>query len=453
MLVSPDVGIPDYTDLGLHQRDAFPYAPDGPLSPVSFLPPGRRPTLVPRTRGRDCYDPLDPNGNITVTFDIFKYTHDGYVARVTIQNYYQYRHVEKPGWKLGWAWAKDEVIWAISGAIATKQGHCKPSTDVKPHCCSPHPLIVATTIEGGLLAAWAINPHTSYSSFDITIGNLDQNRTAYRPPLNLTLTAPTRGYTCGTLRDALPSISFVTGGLREEQVFRTWRSECTYSSYISSKVPICCVSLSTFYNPDITSCPSCSCGCRVADRSSYSCISEGAISSNVEDAEIVRCTDHMCPLRVHWHIKTNYVTHWRVKLTVSNYHYGRNYSDWNIVVQHPGFRAPFTAPEFNNTMLSTVPEDAALFWGKVLYNTELLQGNEYEVGSVTTDILMQKIADAFTLRNGWGFPRRIYFNGENCRMPLPDMFPMLPNGDSGSRGGLFLLKTLLYLTCTCIMWC
>ncbi|KAG6390679.1 hypothetical protein SASPL_148418 [Salvia splendens] len=224
----------------------------------------------------------------------------GVEARVTIQNYYQYRHVEKPGWKLGWAWAKDEVIWAISGAIATKQGHCKPSTDVKPHCCSPHPLIVATTIEGGLLAAWAINPHTSYSSFDITIGNLDQNRTAYRPPLNLTLTAPTRGYTCGTLRDALPSISFVTGGLREEQVFK----------------------------------------------------------------------------------------------------------------------------------------DAALFWGKVLYNTELLQGNEYEVGSVTTDILMQKIADAFTLRNGWGFPRRIYFNGENCRMPLPDMFPMLPNGDSGSRGGL-----------------
>lgn len=31
----------------------------------------------------DSYDPLDPNGNITVTFDTHKWTDDGYVVSVT----------------------------------------------------------------------------------------------------------------------------------------------------------------------------------------------------------------------------------------------------------------------------------------------------------------------------------------------------------------------------------
>lgn len=55
------------------------------------------------------------------------------------------------------------------------------------------------------------------------------------------------------------------------------------------------------------------------------------------------------------------------------------------------------------------------------------------MGSVTTEILLEKDPDSFTLHNGWAFPRRIYFNGENCEMPLPDTFPMLPNGSSGLR--------------------
>lgn len=134
----------------------------------------------------------------------------------------------------------------------------------------------------------------------------------------------------------------------------TWKSTCTYSSFISSRTPGCCVSLSTFYNPTITECPSCSCGCRVAGRLAKTCIRQGAIPWSSHDADLVRCTDHMCPLRVHWHIKSNYVSHWRVKLTVSNYHYATNYTDWNVLVQHPGFGQPSSAFSFNTRMLSTI---------------------------------------------------------------------------------------------------
>lgn len=72
-------------------------------------------------------------------------------------------------------------------------------------------------------------------------------------------------------------------------------------------------------------------------------------------------------------------------------------------------------------------EEVALLWGKEFYSNELLQADEYSFGSVSTEILLQKDSGSFTLSNGWAFPRRIYFNGENCMMPLPDNFPMLPN--------------------------
>ncbi|CAL5394029.1 unnamed protein product [Camellia sinensis] len=40
-------------------------------------------TLFDSPRGgytnSDCYDPLDPNGNVTATFDILQWTVDGYV--------------------------------------------------------------------------------------------------------------------------------------------------------------------------------------------------------------------------------------------------------------------------------------------------------------------------------------------------------------------------------------
>jgi hypothetical protein len=83
--------------------------------------------------------------------------------------------------------------------------------------------------------------------------------------------------------------------------------------------------------------------------------------------------------------------------------------------------------------MGTLADEVALLWGIENYNTELLNADGDQLGSVTTEILLDKDADTFTLSNGWAFPRRIYFNGENCEMALPDTFPMLPNGSSSLR--------------------
>lgn len=42
----------------------------------------------------------------------------------------------------------------------------------------------------------------------------------------------------------------------------TWNATCTYSKFLASKNPSCCVSFSSFYSSKITPCPACACGCQ-----------------------------------------------------------------------------------------------------------------------------------------------------------------------------------------------
>ncbi|WVZ06285.1 hypothetical protein V8G54_019631 [Vigna mungo] len=56
-----------------------------------------------------------------------------------------------------------------------------------------------------------------------------------------------------------------------------------------------------------------------------------------EFSPTVQCTNHMCPIRVHWHVKLNSEKYWHVKITITNLNYRMNYSDWNLAIQHPNF--------------------------------------------------------------------------------------------------------------------
>lgn len=162
----------------------------------------------------------------------------------------------------------------------------------------------------------------------------------------------------------------------------TWNVTCTYSQFLAQKTPTCCVSLSSFYNDTIVGCPTCACGCKNSTNGG-SCVKyvlnsvylitfsllnlytwfcrycltlffwpfplmvpyspdtphlASVVSSGKNDmSPLVQCTSHMCPIRVHWHVKLNYKEYWRVKVTITNFNYRMNYTQWNIVVQHPNF--------------------------------------------------------------------------------------------------------------------
>ena len=74
--------------------------------------------------------------------------------------------------------------------------------------------------------------------------------------------------------------------------------------------------------------------------------------NTAEVEALVRCSQHMCPIRVHWHVKQSYTQYWRVKITITNLNFAKNYSDWNLVVMHPNLRNITQVFSFNYSPLN-----------------------------------------------------------------------------------------------------
>ncbi|KAK4362313.1 hypothetical protein RND71_017554 [Anisodus tanguticus] len=410
----------------------------------------------------DAFDPLDPFGNITIKWDIMSWTPDGYVAVVTMNNFQMYRHIMSPGWTLGWNWPKKEVIWSIVGAQTTEQGDCSKFKGNVPHCCKKDPVLVdllpgvpynqqfSNCCKGGVLASWGEEPSESVSSFQISVGLAGTSNKTVKLPKNFSLLGPGPGYTCGPAK-IVPSTVFLTADHRRKtQALMTWNVTCTYSQFLSSKYPSCCVSFSTFYNDTITPCPSCACGCH----HTHNCIMsdseklkrKGINTPKKDNEPLLQCTHHMCPIRVHWHVKINYKDYWRVKIAITNFNYRLNHTQWTLVAQHPNLNNVTQVFSFNYKPL--VPyqsiNDTGMFYGMKYYNDLLMEAGPS--GNVQSEVLMQKDKNTFTLKSGWGFPRRVYFNGDECKLPPPDSYPILPN--SGEKRPFSFSSTAI---CTILM--
>ncbi|KAI4329671.1 hypothetical protein MLD38_028032 [Melastoma candidum] len=392
------------------------------------------------------YDPLDPDGNITIKWDILNWTSDGYEGTVSVINHQKYRQVGHPGWTLSWTWSGKEVIRSIWGAQATDQGDCSGFRMATiPHCCRRDPAVVdllptmkidqgvPNCCRGGLIASRLQDPEDAVSMFRVRVGMAGRSGRTVRLPRNFTLLAPGPGYTCGTAQKVRPTRFLTPDGRRATQALVTWNVICTYSQFLARKAPACCVSLSAFFSRSIVGCPACSCGCRGDAMDRGSCV-EGDLESATprptsgdSKPPLLRCTDHMCPIRVHWHVKHNYQKYWRAKITITNFDYLSNYSQWSLVVQHPNFENLEQIFSFNSRPISPYASfnDSALLWGVKNYNDLLIQAGL--LGNVQSELLFHKNTSSFTLEKGWAFPRRVYFNGDDCIMPPPNAYPMLPN--------------------------
>ncbi|KAG9443289.1 hypothetical protein H6P81_014629 [Aristolochia fimbriata] len=401
----------------------------------------------------DAYDTMDPHGNITIKWDVMEWHDDRYTAVVTIYNYQLYRHIDSPGWRYEWAWPGKEVIWNMWGAEATEQGNCSEYRAPNiPHSCEKRPVIVdllpgvpynqqvKNCCKGGVLSTLTQDPTSSAATFQLDVGTsaaaANSTDTSVLPQ-NHTLGVP--GYTCGPAF-FVPPTRFTSDGRRFTRAVKTWNVTCMYSQYLASPAPKCCVSLSSFYNTSIVQCPICSCGCRKSPSTGH-CVKDEHFPSLIQmpneraalTKPAVLCTNHMCPIRVHWHVKLSYTTHWRVKVTITNFNYLQNYSEWNLVIQHPNLQSVNQVFSFNYSPLNQYGpnNDTGMFWGIKYYNDMLLQAGK--LGNVQTEILLKKDPGLFTFNEGWAFPRRISFNGDECVMPPPDDFPRLPNGSPPQR--------------------
>lgn len=76
------------------------------------------------------------------------------------------------------------------------------------------------------------------------------------------------------------------------------------------------------------------------------------VNSQTNVPDTLYCTKDMCPVKIHWHVKTNYQEYWRVKVTITNRDFSRNFSQWTLTLQHPNFDNFTEAFSFNYKALN-----------------------------------------------------------------------------------------------------
>ncbi|KAM6569451.1 hypothetical protein CsatB_017436 [Cannabis sativa] len=318
-----------------------------------------------------------------------------------------------PGWTLGWTWAKKEVIWSMVGAQATDQGDCSKFKGDIPHCCKKNPTIIdllpgvpnkqrfSDCCKGGLLKSWGQDPSAAVSSFQLSVGHSGTSNKTIKLPEKFVLLGPGQGYTCSPATIVSPSVFFSSDGHRRTQAMKL-RLLCRNDLKISS-------------SDEVTS----------------------------RRREMVQCTDHMCPIRVHWHVKTNYKEYWKVKIAITNFSYLKSYPHWTLVVQHPNLHNLTKAYSFVYKPLSQyrLSNDTGMFYGMKYYNDLLMEAGPN--GHVETELILKKDKKAFTLEQGWAFPVKVYFNGGECMMPPPDSYPHLPNSAYSNTISTLTSATLL----------
>ncbi|KAF7015130.1 hypothetical protein CFC21_112317 [Triticum aestivum] len=206
----------------------------------------------------------------------------------------------------------------------------------------------------------------------------------------------------------------------------TWTVMCTYSRQLASRYPTCCVSFSS-YNSTIVPCgcgPHKSTGSRGGKSHGDGCI---AGDPKKDGAQLLQCTNHMCPIRVHWHVKLNYKDYWRAEIAVTNFNYRMNYTQWTLVAQHSNLNNVSEVFSFQYKPFFPYGNinDTGMFYGLKLYNDQLMEPGPF--GNVQSEVLMRKDDTTFTFSQGRAFPRKIYFNGNECKMPPPESYPYLLN--------------------------
>lgn len=82
-----------------------------------------------------------------------------------------------------------------------------------------------------------------------------------------------------------------------------------------------------------------------------------------------------------------------------------------------------------------------MFYSIKYYNDLLMEAGPN--GNVQSKLILRKDMKTFTLNQGWAFPLKIYFNGDECMMPLPDSYPFLPNSAYANPTSSSTLSTLL----------
>ncbi|PIN24168.1 hypothetical protein CDL12_03118 [Handroanthus impetiginosus] len=430
---------------------------------VCCLPDPNAKTDVSRTVN---YSPLQ-TGDLTIMYDVTMTYESNYWAQVTITNHNPFSRLEN--WNLSFDWMENEFINAMRGAypkvvntndcLFGSQGEFYKEFDFsKALSCDKRPTIIDLPLSkandtnlglvpfccrNGTILPPSMDLMKSKSSFQMQVYKMPPglNRTQLSPPRNWKINSTIGAeYLCGHPIRVPPTLFPEATGLPVgTAAVATWQVVCNITK--TEKKPKCCVSFSSFFNDSVIPCNTCACGC---DNGKDICNAneqaillpaqallipfENRTRLTEEFAALQRrklpnplpCADN-CGVSINWHLLSDYRKGWTARITLFNWG-ETDIADW------------FAAVELKNAIPGF--EKVYSMDGKVLNSTIFLQGfpgSNYLIaerngsnpkkdprvpGTQQSVISFTKKEPGIDVGRVDGFPTKVYFNGEECSIPV-----------------------------------
>ncbi|XP_016476612.1 COBRA-like protein 7 [Nicotiana tabacum] len=448
------------------------------------------------------YEEIQPRqgGDLTIMYDITSSFESNYWAQVTISNNDHTSRLDN--WHLSWEWMRDEFIYSMKGAYPTvidtgdcifgKQGeHYKGIDFSKALNCEKRPTIIDLPLEktndttlgmvpfccrNGTILPPIMDASKSKSAFVMQVYKIspDLNISAIHPPQNWKINGTySPNFVCGPPVRVSPSLFPNPEGLSSDTaVVASWQVICNISSSTLKKTPKCCVSFSAFFNDSVVPCKTCACGCNTRPGNVCSATepalllppqallvpfdnrtemaTEFASDKRRDLPTPLPCGDN-CGVSINWHLLSDFTDGWTARVTLFNWD-DSNIVDWFAAVQLDkaiqGFEKAYSfngtiIPDTNNTIF--IQEFSGLNYLLAERRGDNPRKDPPVPGTVQSVIsFTKKSTPGIDVGAGDGFPSTVYFNGEECSLPV-----ILPSGSnrrtSLASSAFSLLLTMLLL--------
>ncbi|GJN11570.1 hypothetical protein PR202_ga29770 [Eleusine coracana subsp. coracana] len=458
-----------------HGRDMTQREQDDHGHPVRRAPRCPKTMKLAKAKANSTRYAARQKADLTLAYDVVQANVNNYLAQVSIDNWSPISRLDN--WNLTWEWKRDEFIYGMRGAYTlNKEGpaciyspaasYYKDMDFTPVYSCEKRPIIVDLPPErekdkdignvplcckNGTLLPPTMDPARSRAVFQMTVYKVppDLNRTALYPPQNWKIAGKLNPqYVCGQPVRVSPQIfPDPTGLMSTTPAVPSWQVACNITRP-KKRAAKCCVSFSAFYNDSVVPCNTCACGCgndtatcepdaramllppeallvpfdnRTAKARAWAKINHWRVPNPMP------CADN-CGVTINWHVVNNYKSGWSVRMTIFNWQ-DYTFKDWFAAVTVGNhFSGYDNVYSFNGTRMDK-PFDNTIFMQGLpglAYLDGITDGKtpgDPRVPGKQQSIISFKRKDApnINIGKGEGFPKRVYFDGEECA--LPDRIP------------------------------
>ncbi|KAK8517321.1 hypothetical protein V6N13_092602 [Hibiscus sabdariffa] len=407
-------------------------------------------------------------GDLLIAYDVTQAYVNNYLVEITIENKNALGRLDH--WNLTWEWTRGEFIDKLKGAYVReldvsdclngKAGNYYEGMDFSSVLnCQKRPILfdlplakandtqmgkIPYCCRNGTILPTTMDGTKSKSAFQMQVYKLppDLNRTVIYPPQKWKIVGVLNpDYKCGSPIRVDPTKFPDPAGLEAiKPAIASWQIVCNISRPTKGNFR-CCVTFSAYYNKSIIPCDTCACGCQDELKCNpskqamllpaeallvpFNNRSKKAIAwATIHHLKIPKplpCGDN-CGVSVHWHVSSVYKQGWAARMTLFNWR-RLNFENWFTALQFKkagsGFQKMYS---FNATLLSKLNNTIFVQGIEGMnYLIGLTNGSNPEKdpavpGKLQSVVTFKKKA-GLDIAKGYGFPSKVFFNGEECAIP------------------------------------